>query len=78
MSHVWNSVRYASRNDVWKRSSAVFGLFKRLIADLEYYRGLTGDQKLQILLELITPENPDPAIIERSARVHPLTEHEEC
>ena len=47
-------------------------------ADLEYYRGLTGDQKLQILLELITPENPDAAILEGSARVHPLTEHEEC
>ena len=47
-------------------------------ADLEYYSGLTGDQRLQILLELITPENPNAAIIERSARVHPLTEHEEC
>ena len=47
-------------------------------ADYEYYRGLSGNEKLQILLELITPENPDAAVIERSARVHPLTEHEEC
>jgi hypothetical protein len=36
------------------------------------------NEKLQLLLELIMPENPDAAIIERSARVHPLTEHKEC
>ena len=47
-------------------------------ADYEYYRSLSGNEKLQILLELIMPENPDAAVIERSARVHPLTEHEEC
>jgi hypothetical protein len=27
---------------------------------------------------LIMPENPDAAAVERSARVHPLTEHEQC
>ena len=47
-------------------------------AEYEYYRALSGDEKLQILLELIMPENPHAAIIERSARVHLLTEHEEC
>lgn len=47
-------------------------------ADYEYYRTLSGNEKLQILLELIMPENPYAASIERSARVHPLTEHEEC
>ncbi|HEX2932777.1 MAG TPA: hypothetical protein VHV54_23810 [Candidatus Binatia bacterium] len=47
-------------------------------ADDEYYRTLSGDEKLQILLELIMPENFDAAVIERSARVHPLTEHQEC
>ncbi|MBI4431469.1 MAG: hypothetical protein HY587_07135 [Candidatus Omnitrophica bacterium] len=47
-------------------------------ADDEYYRALSGDEKLQMLLELIMPENPDAAVIERFARVHPLTEHEEC
>ncbi len=47
-------------------------------ADCEYYRSLSGNEKLQILLELIMPENPDASAIERSARVHPLTEHEEC
>ena len=47
-------------------------------ADYEYYRTLSGNEKLQILLELIMPENPDAVAIERSARVHPLTEHEEC
>ena len=47
-------------------------------ADYEYYRRLSGNEKLQLLLDLIMPENPDAAIIERSARVHPLTEHEPC
>lgn len=47
-------------------------------ADYDYYRALSGNEKLQILLELIMPENPNAAVIERSARVHPLTEHEEC
>ena len=47
-------------------------------ADYEYYRDLSGNEKLQMLLDLIMPENPDAAVIERSARVHPLTEHEEC
>ena len=47
-------------------------------ADYEYYRDLSGNEKLQMLLDLIMPENPDDAVIERSARVHPLTEHEEC
>jgi hypothetical protein len=47
-------------------------------ADLADYRDLSGNEKLQILLELIMPENPDAAIIERSARIHPLAEHEEC
>jgi len=46
-------------------------------ADDEYYRALSGDEKLQMLLELIMPENPDAAVIERSARVYPLSELEE-
>ncbi len=44
--------------------------------DYKYYRALSGNEKLQILLELIMPENPDAAVIERSARVYPLTELE--
>ncbi len=47
-------------------------------ADCEYYRMLSGNEKLQILLELIMPENPDAAVVERSARIHPLTQHQEC
>ena len=47
-------------------------------AEHEYYSTLSGNEKLQILLELIIAENPDEAVIERSARIHPLTEHEEC
>jgi hypothetical protein len=46
-------------------------------AHYEYYRTLSGNEKLQ-LLELIKPENPDAAIVERYARVHPLTEDEQC
>jgi hypothetical protein len=40
--------------------------------DYEYYRTLSGNEKLQLLLDLIMPENPDAAAIERSVRVHPL------
>ena len=47
-------------------------------ADYERFRVMSGNEKLQILLDLIMPENPDGAIIERSARVHPLTKHKEC
>ena len=47
-------------------------------ADYEYYRTLSGNEKLQLLLDLIMPENPDAATVERSARVHPLAEHEPC
>jgi hypothetical protein len=46
--------------------------------DYDYYRALSGNEKLQLLLDLIMPENPDAAAVERSARVHPLTEHEQC
>jgi hypothetical protein len=38
-------------------------------ADYEYYRTLSGNKKLQLLLDLIMPENRDAAIIERSPRV---------
>ena len=41
-------------------------------ADDERYRELSGAEKLQLLLELIMPENLDEAVIERSARVYPL------
>jgi hypothetical protein len=41
-------------------------------ADLEYYRGLTGNQRLALLLDLIMPSDPNEGVIERSARVYPL------
>ena len=41
-------------------------------ADLERYRVMSGTEKLQVLLELIMPETPDEAVIQRSARVYPL------
>ena len=47
-------------------------------ADDDYYRSLSGNQRLAILLELIMPENPDAASIEQCARVYPLTKQEEC
>jgi hypothetical protein len=56
-----------------------FGSFEEADnADYEYYRSLSGNEKLQLLLDLIMPENPDAAIIERFARIHPLAEHEAC
>jgi hypothetical protein len=47
-------------------------------SEYEHYRTLSGNEKLQLLLDLIMPENSDEAVIQRSARVHPLAEHEEC
>ena len=47
-------------------------------AAYEEYSALSGNEKLQRLLDLIMPENPYEAAIERSARVHPLAEHQEC
>jgi hypothetical protein len=47
-------------------------------ADHEYDRTLFGNEKLQLPLDLIMPENPDAATVERFARVYPLTEHEQC
>ncbi|MBM3841584.1 MAG: hypothetical protein FJ398_27300 [Verrucomicrobia bacterium] len=53
---------------VWKYSS-----FQAAdAADDKRYRELSGTEKLQELLELILPEDPDEAIIQRSARVYPL------
>ena len=46
-------------------------------AEYAYYSKLSGDQRLQILLELVMPENPDAGTIERSARIRPLVEREE-
>jgi hypothetical protein len=43
-----------------------------------YYAALSGNEKLQMLLELIMPENPHAGTIERSARLHRLIEHEAC
>ena len=41
-------------------------------ADLRNWRRWDGEQKLAILLDLVLPEDPDAAVIERSARVYPL------
>ena len=41
-------------------------------ADDEHYSQLNPEEKLQILLELIRPENPDDATIQRFARIYPL------
>ena len=45
-------------------------------ADDERYRSLNGDEKLRQLLELLMPENPDEAVIQRSARLYPLAERQ--
>jgi hypothetical protein len=41
-------------------------------ADLEYWRARTGEERLAALLDLVLPEDPNEAFIERSARVYPL------
>lgn len=41
-------------------------------AEDERYREMSGAEKLQVLLELILPEDPNEAVIQRSARVYPL------
>ena len=46
-------------------------------AEYGYYRELSGEQRLQILLELVMPEHPDAGTIERSARIRPLVERQE-
>jgi hypothetical protein len=43
-------------------------------ADEERYRSMSADEKLEILLDLVMPENPDEAVIQRSARVYPLAQ----
>jgi hypothetical protein len=43
-------------------------------ADEERYRALSGDEKLALLVDLLMPENPDEAVIKRSARVYPLAQ----
>ena len=47
-------------------------------AEYAFYKGLSADEKLRMLLDLIMPEDPDAAAIERCVRVHPLAEHEAC
>ena len=47
-------------------------------AEAAFYGALSGDQRLEILLDLIMPEDPNEAVIERSARVYPLTREPRC
>jgi hypothetical protein len=44
-------------------------------ATLNYYASLTPEQRLQLLLDLIMPEDPNEGTIQRSVRIYPLTEH---
>jgi hypothetical protein len=46
-------------------------------ADEEHYRRLSGREKIRQLLDLIMPEDPNEATIERSARVYPLAQRRE-
>lgn len=45
-------------------------------ADLEYYRKLTYQEKLNILIQLIGHENTDDGAVKRYIRVYPITESE--
>jgi hypothetical protein len=40
----------------------------------EWYRNVSGNEKLQLVLGLIMPDDPDAAVVERSARVYPVAE----
>ena len=46
-------------------------------ADVEYYAQLSGDEKLQILLDLMLPENPEGAVIARTVKKYPLGQGEQ-
>lgn len=41
-------------------------------ATRKYRASLTPEQRLQLLWDLIMPEDPNEAVIERSARVYPI------
>jgi hypothetical protein len=43
-------------------------------ATVSQYAQLTPEQRLQLLLDLIMPEDPNEAVIERCARVYPITQ----
>jgi len=43
-------------------------------ATIKHYVELTPEQRLQLLLDLIMPEDPDEDTIQRSARVYPLAQ----
>jgi hypothetical protein len=45
-------------------------------ATINHYAQLTPGQRLQLLLDLIMPQDPNEAHIERSARLYPLTQQD--
>ena len=45
-------------------------------ADTEYYRSLSGEERLRHFFQLITSENPNEATIERCARTYSITKQE--
>ncbi len=46
-------------------------------ADDDYYRNLSLDGKLQILIGLIGHTDPKDGIVERRIRIYPITQSEE-
>ncbi len=43
-------------------------------ADEARHRRMSGNEKLQIMIELTMPEDPHEAVIERSARIYPFAQ----
>ena len=41
-------------------------------ATIKHYAKLTPEQRLQILLDLIMPEDPNEGAIQKTAKVYPL------
>ncbi len=44
-------------------------------ADLEAMRKLTGEERIAVLLELIMPENPNEAVMQKVVSVYPLRKY---
>ena len=59
----------------WNASCKKFTSFEEAdAANYAYLASLTPEQRLEVFLQLIAPENPDQAKIEKFVRIYPLSE----
>ena len=60
---------------IMEKTVKKFATFQEADAsDIDYLARLSGEERIQMLLELIALENPDETTIQRHARVYPLAE----